>query len=213
MRLFADTRERTPAPSWWAGSPPPPTPGAGQVGEADRLLLACLVGAAAAVALVVVTGHISALVVHGGFPRYQLADLAGILGRVVGRPGDPGRAWDPVNTGAAPPGPVVWWATLAALALVPVAAAVVAGRRRSRRPTGTAWAGGGDLRRLRARPGTGRLILGRAGRRLVAVESRHSLLVLGPTQSGKTTALAVPAILEWPGPVIATSTKGDLLVP
>ena len=210
MKLFADTRERTPAPSWWGGSPPPPT-AAGQVGEADRLLLAGLVGAAAAVALVVATGHISALVVHGGFPRYRLADLAGILGRVLGRPGDPGRAWDPVNTGAAPPGPVVWWATLAVLALVPVVAAAVAGRRRSRRTTGTAWAGGGDLRRLRTRPGTGRLILGRAGRRLVAVESRHSLLVLGPTQSGKTTALAVPAILEWPGPVIATSTKGDLL--
>ena len=210
MKLFADTRERTPAPSWWGGSPPPPT-AAGQVGEADRLLLAGLVGAAAAVALMVATGHISALVAHGGFPRYRLADLAGILGRVVGRPGDPGRAWDPVNTGAAPPGPVLWWATLVVLALVPVAAAVVAGRRRERRPAGTARAGGGDLRRLRARPGTGRLILGRAGRRLVAVESRHSLLVLGPTQSGKTTALAVPAILEWPGPVIATSTKGDLL--
>ena len=211
MKLFADTRDRTPAPSWWGGSPPPPpTAGAGQVGEADRLLLAGLVGAAAAVALVVATGHLSALVVHGGFPRYRLADLAGILGRVVNRPGDPGRAWDPVNTGAAPPGPVVWWATLVVLALVPVVAVVVAGRR-TRRPAGTAWAGGGDLRRLRARAGTGRLILGRAGRRLVAVESRHSLLVLGPTQSGKTTALAVPAILEWPGPVIATSTKGDLL--
>jgi type IV secretion system protein VirD4 len=53
--------------------------------------------------------------------------------------------------------------------------------------------------------------VGTALGRRVAVESRHSLLVFGPTQSGKTTALAVPAILEWPGPVVATSTKGDLL--
>ncbi|MGQ0618286.1 MAG: type IV secretory system conjugative DNA transfer family protein [Acidimicrobiia bacterium] len=45
----------------------------------------------------------------------------------------------------------------------------------------------------------------------VAVESRHSLLVFGPTQSGKTTGLAIPAILEWPGPVVATSTKSDLV--
>jgi type IV secretion system protein VirD4 len=44
----------------------------------------------------------------------------------------------------------------------------------------------------------------------MATESRHSVLVIGPTQSGKTTGLAVPAILEWPGPVIATSVKDDL---
>jgi type IV secretion system protein VirD4 len=37
------------------------------------------------------------------------------------------------------------------------------------------------------------------------------LAVVGPTQSGKTTALAVPAILGWQGPVVATSVKTDLL--
>ena len=36
-------------------------------------------------------------------------------------------------------------------------------------------------------------------------------MVVGPTQSGKTTALAVPAILEWAGPILATSVKADLL--
>jgi type IV secretion system protein VirD4 len=46
---------------------------------------------------------------------------------------------------------------------------------------------------------------------LVATEARHSVLVLGPTQSGKTTGLAIPALLEWDGPVIATSVKGDLV--
>jgi type IV secretion system protein VirD4 len=35
--------------------------------------------------------------------------------------------------------------------------------------------------------------------------------VIGPTQSGKTSALAVPAILEWEGPVVAASVKSDLL--
>jgi type IV secretion system protein VirD4 len=34
---------------------------------------------------------------------------------------------------------------------------------------------------------------------------------VGPTQSGKTSALAVPAILEWDGPVVAASVKSDLL--
>jgi type IV secretory pathway TraG/TraD family ATPase VirD4 len=47
-------------------------------------------------------------------------------------------------------------------------------------------------------------------RRLLATEARHSVLVLGPTQSGKTSGLAVPALLEWRGPTIATSVKDDL---
>jgi type IV secretion system protein VirD4 len=37
------------------------------------------------------------------------------------------------------------------------------------------------------------------------------VLVLGPTQSGKTTGLAIPALLEWDGPAVATSVKGDLV--
>jgi type IV secretion system protein VirD4 len=73
------------------------------------------------------------------------------------------------------------------------------------------WATRRDLRRLAVGvAGRGRLVLGRSGRVLVATEARHSVLVLGPTQSGKTTGLAIPAILEWEGPVVATSVKDDL---
>jgi cytochrome P450 len=35
--------------------------------------------------------------------------------------------------------------------------------------------------------------------------------VIGPTQSGKTTGLAIPAILSWRGPVVACSVKTDLV--
>jgi type IV secretion system protein VirD4 len=45
----------------------------------------------------------------------------------------------------------------------------------------------------------------------VCCERLHSTLVVGPTQSGKTTGLAIPAILEWRGPIVATSVKTDLL--
>jgi type IV secretion system protein VirD4 len=34
---------------------------------------------------------------------------------------------------------------------------------------------------------------------------------LGPTGSGKSSALAIPALLEWPGPVIVTDPKGELV--
>ena len=82
---------------------------------------------------------------------------------------------------------------------------------------GAGWASRRDLGavRLRRAGRSHRLVLGRrpawpATRHLLATEARHSVLVLGPTQSGKTSGLAVPALLEWSGPVIATSVKDDL---
>jgi type IV secretion system protein VirD4 len=74
------------------------------------------------------------------------------------------------------------------------------------------WANHGDLRSLVVkRPEPRRLTLGRVGTALVAAEERQSVIVLGPTQSMKTSGLAIPAILEWNGPVVATSVKTDLL--
>jgi type IV secretion system protein VirD4 len=53
--------------------------------------------------------------------------------------------------------------------------------------------------------------LGRVGGQLIAGEPRQSVVVIGPTQTGKTTGFAIPAILEWQGPVVATSVKTDLV--
>lgn len=68
---------------------------------------------------------------------------------------------------------------------------------------------------LRARPGT--LPLGRwAVRGFLATPLRlgarvpGAILVVGPTQSGKTTLLCAPLIEAWRGPVLAASVKGDL---
>ena len=88
---------------------------------------------------------------------------------------------------------------------------------------GARWAGPRDVRALRCRPPEpGRLVLGellgRRGRRahlrrgtVLATEPAQSLAVVGPTQSGKSSALAIPAILGWEGPVLAASVKADLL--
>jgi len=79
------------------------------------------------------------------------------------------------------------------------------------------WAGPADLRPLvveQDRTGAtppGRLVLGRTGRRLVAAEPTQSVIVFGPTQSHKTSGFAVPALLEWRGPVVAASVKTDLI--
>jgi type IV secretory pathway TraG/TraD family ATPase VirD4 len=79
---------------------------------------------------------------------------------------------------------------------------------------GARWAGAADVRalRTRGRPGAGgRLVLGRLRGRLMHAEQRHALVAFGPPQSGKSAGLAVPALLEWGGPAIASSIKTDLL--
>ncbi len=62
----------------------------------------------------------------------------------------------------------------------------------------------------------GRLSLGTVPGRLqasrVVAERAQSVVVVGPTQSGKTTSLAIPAIVGWEGPVLAASVKSDLLL-
>jgi type IV secretion system protein VirD4 len=82
---------------------------------------------------------------------------------------------------------------------------------------GARWARRSDLRPLlSAVLPRGRLVLGEEAsrvlrHRVLAAEPAQSLAVIGPTQSGKTTALAVPAILGWSGPVLAASVKTDLV--
>lgn len=185
---------------------------AGGFSESDRLLLLAVTASAAVVLVVIATGHLSTAVVGRGWPQYRLADVPGIIARAAARPADPGRAWDPVNTGGAPPGPVLWWTVCIAIALLPASAVAALTVRRRRSSYSATWASTHQLRRLRVRGHDhGRLVVGTARQRKLAVEARHSLLVLGPTQTGKTTGLAIPAILEWPGPVIATSVKADLI--
>jgi type IV secretion system protein VirD4 len=77
---------------------------------------------------------------------------------------------------------------------------------------GARWAKPRDLKPLLVRrPQPGRLTLGTVDKRLVATEQRHSVAVIGPAGTGKTTGFAIPALLEWDGPVLATSIKGDLV--
>lgn len=123
-------------------------------------------------------------------------------------------------TAAAPAGAVV-----VLVALVIACAGLVSRRRAvqgsagstSSGRTGAApegWATRRELGPLLCRSSPGdRLVIGSLGRGrgLVAAEQRQSVLVTGPSQSGKTTALAVPAILDWRGPVLATSVKTDLV--
>jgi type IV secretion system protein VirD4 len=96
--------------------------------------------------------------------------------------------------------------------------ALSSARERGGGGRGARWARRDDLRSLlldRRAPHPGRLGLGSVPGLLrpvlVGAEQAQSVVVVGPTQSGKTTSLALPAILDWEGPVVAASVKSDLL--
>jgi len=205
---------------------------------------------AAAAGLVLVTGHLATWMFERDWPSYDVDDAPGIVWRVVEHPGDPAAAWTPVNRGAQPPGPAVWWAmyllfvsrlvTLATVtrrigtrlagALSPSnAGGWVPWRDPRRQRDGTRWASWRDQHRLRPRrddeaavvvgcsahqPAVTRfvqVVTGIGGRRRLVVRDRHSLLVIGPSNSGKSSAVAIPAILEWPGLVVVASAKASVV--
>ena len=86
------------------------------------------------------------------------------------------------------------------------------GRGRQRAPSAR-WASRRDLAPLRVPAPQRRSADARLERAsLLAAQERQSVIAFAPTESHKTTGLAIPALLEWQGPVLATSIKSDLLV-
>src|SRR4029077_15950531 len=137
------------------------------------------------------------------------------------------------------PGPVAYWAATGLVAVVAVAVAVVAvrvirrsesGRRRLGVDGRARVASRRELRPLLIRrPQSGRFVVGRYGRWLVATQNRKfapvgrrtpwrsvsgdisSVAIVGPSRSGKTAECAIPGVLDWDGPAVLLSVKRDLL--
>lgn len=176
------------------------------------LALVALVAFAGLGFLLWVVGGLSAVATGGGWPEVGVADMAGTLRRLVHNPMHPAAAW-PRRARSAVPGPIPFYGILIAVSAIGVATAVAVWRRLANGALSeSAWASRRDLRPLIVKsPMPRRLALGRVGTALVAAEERQSVIVLGPTQSMKTSGFAIPAILEWQGPVVATSVKTDLI--
>ena len=172
-------------------------------------------------ALLWLWGGIAGALFGDGWPEASAADTARVVVRLPSRLDDPAEAWPSPARDELPGAPGFYLS----LALLVAAVAVLGyllnrafrrgragGAARTRRPRTAAWARRGELRPLTVRaPVAGRLTLGRIGGRLAAAEPRQSVIVVAPTQSLKTTGLAIPAVLEWEGPVVAASVKSDLL--
>lgn len=161
------------------------------------------------------TGEVAGLLGSGRWPGADFSQMGKVLVRLPEHLRDPAAAW-PRPMRKLLPGP---WLFYSVFVLLVLAAAVIAlSLFRLFRGLSTengrvsAWAARKDLRDLIVKaPSPGRLVLGRVGHTLIAAEERQSVIVLGPTQSMKTSGFVIPAILEWQGPVLATSVKTDLL--
>lgn len=189
--------------------------------NSEQLYLAIAAAVAGLLALIWMAGGVAGAIFGGGWPPVGVADLAATAIRLPSHLGEPRAAW-PSAARALMPGAVGFYLS-GALVVGLVVGMVGVGRRvgisaeaiglRSRRQVPTArWATKRDLAPLRVSgPEPGRLIVGRHGRSLVAAEESQSIIVFAPTGTHKTSGLAIPILLEWEGPVLVTSIKGDLV--
>jgi type IV secretion system protein VirD4 len=181
----------------------------------DAAMLAVVGIALALAAAVWLWGGLAGALFGGGWPRISLTQLLEVIVRLPGRIGHPAAAWPP-GPRRLLPGAAGCYAALCLLAAVAMVIATAAARSGlvatpRRRSAGARWATGTELGALRGGARAGRLALGHSRGRLLHAEERHALVAFGPPQSGKSAGLAVPALLEWDGPAVASSIKTDLL--
>jgi type IV secretion system protein VirD4 len=199
-------------------------------GPIDQTLLTLVLVLLGAGLVLWLTGQVSAYLHSQVWPRVTASDMGQILIRLPRTPSNPAAAWPP-GVRQLLPGAGTFYAIFALLlALLTGLVLWLSNRMRTMRgrvsrgmvipgpapgtiPSGrTNWAKPqvfSDL--FVSAPMPGRVTLGRVGGRYVAAEPLAAVITLGPTQSHKTAGLAVPALLEWDGPVLATSVKSDLI--
>ena len=146
-----------------------------------------------------------------------------VASRLVGRPtpGSPSALVLAVQGGYRPTMPVLVLAACLLLLLIAAGVAVsmwwMARPSHGKSSTRARWATRKDLAPLVVSKNplsrVGRIGLGQTdpGGRWLAAEPLHSVCVLGPSRSGKTLSVVIPALREWDGPSICTSVKADVL--
>jgi type IV secretion system protein VirD4 len=181
----------------------------------DGVVLAAIGGVVAVAGTLWLWGGLAGAVFGSGWPQVGAGQLLGVLLRLPARLPNPAGAW-PATVRAQLPGAGGFYAALAILAGAGGAVALLGGRVGGRLAGGggARWARAPELRALRSYARSrrqGRLVLGHHGARLLYAEHRHALVAFGPPQSGKSAGIAIPALLDWSGPAVASSIKTDLL--
>ncbi len=181
----------------------------------DGVLLAAIGGVVVVVGGLWLWGGVAGALFGSGWPGVGVGQLLSALVRLPARLSDPAGAW-PVTVRPDLPGAGGFYAALAMLAAAGAGITLLGARIGGRLAGagGARWARTSELRQLRnfARSHrAGRLVLGRHSGRLLYAEHRHALVAFGPPQSGKSAGIAIPALLDWDGPAVASSIKTDLV--
>jgi type IV secretion system protein VirD4 len=182
------------------------------------LVALCLVGVLTApLAIVWLASAAAGTLAHGQPTALTLAEAIRVMLKLPGHLANPRLAWPAALRRQLPAAivlnAVLLLAAVLVLGVLVVVVSVLAHRHhRGERGRAARWASRGELAELHTQtPQPGRISLGEHQGRLIAAEARVSVLGVGPAQSGKTTGLIVPAILEWQGPVVSTSIKADVV--
>ena len=187
----------------------------------DVAVLVAIGGLATVVATLWLWGGVAGALFGSGWPHMRADQLLEVVIRLPSRLTDPAAAW-PAPARPLLPSAGGFYAAFAILAGAGGGLALAGGRIGGRiggwigggRGVGARWARTPELRPLRSLGRTrrsGRLVLGRSGGRLLYAEHRHALVAFGPPQSGKSAGIAIPSLLEWDGPAVASSIKTDVL--
>jgi type IV secretion system protein VirD4 len=198
-------------------------------GLSDAAVLAAIGVVVVVAGAIWLWGGVAGALFGSGWPHVRPDQLLEVMIRLPSRFSDPAAAW-PAAARPLLPGAGGFYGALAILAGAGTVLVLAAGRVGVRlggeggggaRGGGGAPGGGGarwastaELRRLRGlgrSRRTGRLVLGRHRGRLLCAEQRHALVAFGPPQSGKSAGIAIPALLDWNGPAVASSIKTDLV--
>jgi type IV secretion system protein VirD4 len=171
---------------------------------------------AAPVCVVWLTGVLAGVLAGGRPVQTSLTGIIRVLARLPSHLSQPELAWPASTRGRLPQTLVqISLGVSAVVVLALLAGALVAlawlahGGAHGR---AARFAGRGELGELWVRrPEPGRVTLGVHHRKLIAAEERASILLVGPSQAGKTRGLVVPALLEWAGPLLSTSIKSDVV--
>lgn len=165
-------------------------------------------------------GELAGLLTQGHWPDVPLRTAPGVVVRLPAHLDEPAAAWPPAARGQLS-GPITFYSVLVSMLVIAVACFLMGssrwqayrgGKIRRERDRSTSWARPGQIRSLIVRDiPDDRVVLGRLGHRLVAAEARRSVLVVAPTQAGKTTRFVIPTVLRWNGPMVVTSVKPDVL--
>ena len=170
--------------------------------------------------LVWLAGQLAAAVVHQTWPATPISANIAILLRLPAHLSQPGAAWPTTTRAAIPGAPAVYLVLMLLLVLLGCGASWALARwqqlqqrrRRLERDRSLAWGQPAQVPHLLTDGrDPHRVVLGALAGRTVAAERRRSVLVVAPTQAGKTTCLVIPTVARWRGPLVVASTKTDVL--